>query len=73
MGPAVVRNRVKRMIRESFRHVQADLGLIGGESVDLVVSVHPHEALGLREYQALLADLAGALSARLERRAVEGR
>ena len=72
VGTAPRRNRVKRLIRESFRLAQFDLPLVEGAGIDLVVSVHPHEALEQREYQDLLRELVATIAARLARAAREG-
>ncbi|MDG2291542.1 MAG: ribonuclease P protein component [Phycisphaerales bacterium] len=39
VGNAVIRNRVKRRLREAFRHLQHELP----GSYDLVITVQPHE------------------------------
>ena len=50
VGIAVRRNRIRRLIRESFRLLQHDLP----QGYDLVVVVRPHEPLILAEYQKML-------------------
>src|SRR5919112_5257251 len=50
VGTAVRRNRIRRLIRESFRLLQHDFP----QGYDLVVVVRPHEPLMLAEYQKLL-------------------
>ena len=52
VGTAVRRNRIRRLIRESFRLLQHDLPR--GRGYDLVVVVRPHEPLILAEYQKML-------------------
>ena len=50
VGTAVRRNRIRRLVRESFRLLQHD----PPQGYDWVVVVRPHEPLILAEYQKLL-------------------
>ena len=54
VGTAPKRNRIKRLLRESFRLMQHDLP----RGYDLVLVVRPHNTLILAEYQKLLTHLA---------------
>lgn len=65
IGNAVVRNRVKRRIREAFRLHQSKLPA----GVDLVVNVRPHAPLTVAEYALRLIDAAASLARELHRRA----
>lgn len=64
VGSAVVRNRVKRLIREAFRISQHDWP----RGYDVVVVVRPHEPAGLADYQRMLLWLMRALHVEWERR-----
>lgn len=58
-GNAVVRNRIKRALREAFRHVQHQLPLASeGHGCDIVLSSHAHDALEAAAYQSLVLELA---------------
>lgn len=57
VGNAVLRNRIKRRLREAFRHMQGDLP----GSYDLVITVQKHEPLPLSGYQKALSKAAGSL------------
>ncbi len=50
VGNAVVRNRIRRRIRESFRLLQHDLPA----GYDLVVIARPHEPASLEDYRQWL-------------------
>ena len=63
VGTAPRRNRIKRMLRESFRLMQHDFP----RTYDLVVVVRPHEPMILAEYQKLLSALVMKLHQRYTR------
>lgn len=57
VGGAVVRVRLKRMIRESFRLDRPVYPLAGGDrGFDVVVSARTHNPLSLNEYRRHLRD-----------------
>lgn len=60
VGNAVVRNRIKRRLRDSFRRLQHDLPA----GYDLVITVRRHEPLPQPDYDRALRDAADALHAR---------
>ena len=57
VGAAKVRNRAKRMLREAFRQVRAELPT----GLDLVVVVRPHAEWEPERYRRGLVDAARAL------------
>jgi len=64
VGNAPRRNRIRRMLREAFRHLQHDLPI----GYDLLIVVRAHEPLPLEEYQRLLTGIAARLHSMWERR-----
>ena len=64
VGTAPVRNRIKRMLRESFRLMQHDFP----RAYDLVVVVRPHKPLILAEYQRALSAMIVKLHQTWEKR-----
>ncbi len=68
VGKAVVRSRIKRMLREAFRLTQAQWPMLGDTGLDLVVVVRPHRPLTLAQYQAHLTAVVAAAVAGWEKR-----
>ncbi len=62
-GSAAVRNRIRRLIRESFRLLQHDLPR-EPRGYDVVVSVRRHEPLSLDEYRSALGRAVETLNRR---------
>ena len=60
VGNAVIRNRIKRRLRDAFRRLQHDLP----GRYDLVVTVRRHDPLSQTEYDRLLQNAADALHTR---------
>jgi ribonuclease P protein component len=65
VGMAVRRNRIRRLLREAFRHLQHDLPA----GYDLLIVVRPHEPLLLADYQRLISALVLKLHGVWQRRA----
>jgi ribonuclease P protein component len=65
VGIAVRRNRIRRLLRESFRLLQHELP----PGYDLIVVVRPHEPMSLEDYQRLLRGLCKALDAAWRKKA----
>ncbi|HLL89675.1 MAG TPA: ribonuclease P protein component [Tepidisphaeraceae bacterium] len=66
VGTAPRRNRIKRLLRESFRMHQHDLPASVG--YDVVIAVRPHEPLILAEYQKIMTAFLLKLHAAWQRR-----
>lgn len=64
VGTAVRRNRIRRLLREAFRHLQHDLPA----GYDIVIVVRAHDPLQLAEYQRLLSVIMMKLHASWQRR-----
>ena len=64
VGNAVRRNRIRRLLREAFRHLRHDLPA----GYDLFVIVRPHEPLMLADYQRLMSSMAVKLHAAWRRK-----
>lgn len=63
VGPAVERNRAKRLLREAFRLQQHELPT----HLDLIINLRPHKPLTLAAYSRHLLDAAHSLARALRR------
>ena len=64
VGTAARRNRIKRLLREAFRHLQHDVPA----AYDVVIVVRPHAPVPLAEYQKMLSALVVRAHAEARRR-----
>tara|TARA_R110000737_G_scaffold2923_18_gene10265 strand:- start:431222 stop:431791 length:570 start_codon:yes stop_codon:yes gene_type:complete len=72
VGNAVVRGKVKRMIREAFRHERSSIPMCSdGGGFDLVVTVRGHEMVGLDVWREWFVGAVGAAIRVVEKRADE--
>jgi len=69
VGNAVVRNRLKRRIREAFRLARTELPTPGRGHYDIVVSARAHSPLDADAYRRLLTDAIGRAHRERQRRA----
>ena len=66
VGTAPRRNRIKRLLRESFRLMQHNFP----RPYDIVIVVRPHEPMILAEYQRLLSALMVKLHSEWQKRTI---
>ena len=70
VGNAVVRGRLKRMMREAFRHQRAQLPVpSSGGTYDIVVSTRKHDVLSLEQDSKMLVEAVEAAHRAHEKRA----
>ena len=65
VGGAVIRNRLKRMLREAFRHPQHELP----GAYDFVIVGYAHAPLEAEDYRRLLTDAAARIDREWRKRA----
>ncbi len=71
VGTAVVRTRLKRMLREAFRHDQHAFPPSPQGSYDLVINARAHDPAQLSEYRAWLNEALAALDREWHKRAAK--
>jgi len=73
VGNAVVRGKVKRMIREAFRHERGNVPRAAdGGGYDLVVAVRGHDPVGLDEWRRWFVGAVAAAVRVVEKRVENG-
>lgn len=68
VGGAVVRTRLKRLLRESFRLAQHDLPTWEKGGYDLIIGAKAHRELAQEEYQKMIMEMSHAAHREWERR-----
>jgi ribonuclease P protein component len=56
-GSAVVRNAIKRRLREAFRHVRCDLPVAESGGYDLVLAARAHTLFTAEEYRLMVREI----------------
>ncbi len=70
VGGAVARGRIKRMIREAFRHERSRIPMTDdGTGFDIVVTARAHESAGLDRWREWFADATNAAIRVVQKRA----